>query len=161
MDSLLAVMGDWSPIAIYGLMGAIFGGLLALVGGILEKLTGISAFRYAAVLGFALSSVFTREVVMPAVKVAYVNQNLPQKLDEVTVLERFDLSDKTYIYHLGVDQSISPDYDPALIKQSILTSICDTFRPEFTSDALDAVEYRYHRGPDKPKSFFLRPSDCM
>lgn len=160
MNTVLALLGGAPVWVVYAVVGGVLGALSALVGAGIDRLLGTKIGRFMVIAGLAITPVVTRNFVIPAVEIAFINKDLPRKIDDVTTLLQFSSSNGRYVYVHQIDEAVPEDFDVTLIKQANLPSLCQTFGPSLRSGALSSVEYRYQRNADVPKSFFVTTPDC-
>jgi hypothetical protein len=154
---MLAFMGTWPSVAVYGLVGAICGAIGALLGGLLGK-RWPKLRTILVVIGFVSSRYVTELVVLPQIQNDYANADLPKQIDTITSLERIFVDGKNvhYFYRLSDTTPLTPG---ETMKAGIAPGACSFWKPKFQSDEIRQAVYDY-TFKEGHSSFVLTSGDC-
>jgi hypothetical protein len=159
MHNLLAMLADMPTWAIYGVVGGILGALGGVLGWIIERWLGWKVRQFLVIAAVASTFSITKHVVIPRVLDAYLNRDLPKKIDPYTVFDHASFRDREYTYHYTLSDEAPDDTDVQAIKQKALKDMCANFNPAFLDGSVSKVNYEYSVH-GRAASFSLLPSDC-
>jgi len=153
---MLAFMGSWPAWMVYAVVGGIcgaIGGALGSLAGKRQKLRTI-----LVVVGFVSSRYVTELLVLPQVENDVANAGLPKAIDDVTTLERVEMSGKAVRYFFRLDDKV-PFMEGAAMKSVLGPNSCPFWKQKFQSGQFTMAVYDY-TFKDGKSSFTIDPSDC-